>query len=167
MIKYGELLNNEFDPIKVNTYNIFVSYFKDPIMTKIKNVDNCSMYITRIHTMVGNTYRYLIVLVKLDDKQNGFEKLMSECYWLSLQTRTLDDIHNLKPYIYYPKRLPALLVDINIKTRDEEQSIYTCDVYSIMLILLHTKKNFKFQYQDKGTILNALETYQTIIYFTK
>ena len=36
---------------------------------KLKNVDNYSMYIIKIHALLGIEYRYVIVFVYKDDKK--------------------------------------------------------------------------------------------------
>jgi hypothetical protein len=44
-------------------------------------------------------------------------------------------------------------------------SIYDCDKYSISVTLLHEDETITNSYQDIGTIVGALETFQTIITF--
>jgi hypothetical protein len=164
-MEFGQVINPEYDPSKNHVYDAFVMYFKDPTLTKIKNVNNYTVYMTKIYSMLGNTYRYLILFVDRDVNNTGTEKSMNELEWVSLQTRTLEDQHDLKPHSYQVRRLPELSNKINIKTRSETESVYDVDGYNLTLTLLHTRKNNTYQYQPTGTVISALETFQTIINF--
>ena len=119
----------------------------------------------RIHAMLGNAFRYLILFVDRDVNMFGTTKNMSELEWLSLQTRTLEDQHNLKAHNYTAQQMPPLNQKINIKTQDEKQTTYNAESFPLVITLLHTRKNNSFEYQKSGTIVSALETYQTIINF--
>ena len=44
MTDYGTILNPNLAPEKLAIYNLFNSYFSDPILTKIKNENGGSMY---------------------------------------------------------------------------------------------------------------------------
>lgn len=164
-MEFGQVINPDYDPSKNHIYNAFCEYFGNPAMTKIKNVSDFTMYMSKIHSMLGNTYRYLILFVKRDVNNTGTEKRMDELDWISLQTRTLEDQHNLKSHSYHVRLTPSLSKKINIKTRSEEQSTYDVEDYPISVTLLHTRKNNTYQYQPSGTIVSALETFQTIINF--
>ena len=85
--------------------------------------------------------------------------------WKSLQTRTLEDHHNIKPHKYKTELKPPLNQKINIISRNEKHSTYSTEKYPLIVTLLHTKKNHRYQYNPTGTIINALETYQTIVHF--
>lgn len=166
MSEYGQVINPQYDPSKNYIYEAFYEYFGDPVVTKIKNVHTYSVYMCHIHAMLGKSYRYLILFLQHDNFPNGIKKRMNECEWVSLQTRTLEDKHDLKPHSYQTRVTPELSKKINITHRDEKQSTYSCEDYPITVTLLHTRKNNKYQYQPTGTIVSALETFQTIINFT-
>lgn len=165
MAEYGQVINPQYDPSKNYVYKAFCDYFGDPVVTKIKNVHTYSIYMAKIHAMLGKSFRYLILFVDHDNNPNRFEKRMSECEWISLQTRTLEDRHNIKPHSYQVRKTPELSQKIHIQNRTEEQSVYNCESYPLTVTLLHTRKNNRFQYQPVGTIVSALETFQTIINF--
>ena len=117
----------------------------------------------KIFSMIGNSYRYLVLFVDRDYNNEGFKQSMKNCEWISLQTRTLDDIHDIPIHKYNPRTtIPELKQKINIKTRDEKQTIYECENFHLIVTLLHTRKNYTMQYQNTGTIASAIETYQTI-----
>ena len=90
---------------------------------------------------------------------------MNSCKWCFLQTRTLEDIHNIKPHSYQTRITPELNHKIKIIKRDDKQSEYECETLPINITILHTRKDFTYQYQNNGNIINALETYQTIVNF--
>jgi hypothetical protein len=165
MSEYGQEINPGYDPSKNTVYEAFVDYFNNPVLTKIKNVDNYTVYMTRIHSMLGNTYRYLILFVERDVNMFNTTKKMKELQWISLQTRTLEDNHNLKSHDYQASLKPPLNKKIKIQNQNVNKSTYYSDDFSLVITLLHTRKNNSYQYQSTGTIISALETYQTIINF--
>lgn len=164
-MQYGQVINPEYDPSKNPVYEAFHAYFNNPVLTKIKNVNNYTVYMAKIHSMLGNAFRYLILFVQRDYEIKGVKKRMNELDWVSLQTRTLEDQHDLESHSYTVRKTPALSKIIRVKDRNEQQSIYTADDYPITITLLHTRKNNSYQYQPTGTIVSALETFQTIITF--
>lgn len=164
MAFYGEIVDDSYDPRKQEVYPLFTSYFNNPQMTKIKNVNNYSMYMTKIHAILGIEFRYLIVLCIQDGQPNGVKKFLSEIEWDSLQTRTLQEDHNhLPPHSYIPKRLLGLDNKIRLTGRDEKQYSYLVEKMPLKITLLTKSKNI--DYNSTGSVVNALETYQTIVSF--
>ena len=164
-MEFGQVINPQYDPSKNHIYEAFTDYFNNPVLTKIKNVDKYTVYMARIHAMLGNAYRYLVIFVERDVNMFGTTKKMDELTWISLQTRTLEDQHNLKPHTYQAAQKPPLNQKINIQDRNEKQSTYHSTDFHLVITLLHTRKNNSYQYQPTGTIVSALETFQTIINF--
>lgn len=167
MSQYGQIIDSGYDPTKNSTYKAFVDYFNNPIMTKIKNVRQYSVYMVKIHSMLGTAYRYLIVFVPLDGKHNGFTQSLKDCDWISLQTRTLEDRHDIPSIMHSAKPEHPLKQKIHMTSQNTEQTEYSVDNFPLNITLLHTRKNHTFQYSPTGTIVSALETYQTIITFIK
>ena len=165
MSEYGQVINYDYDPRKNDIYEAFSKYFENPLMTKTKNVQKYSVYMVKIHALLGNAYRYLILFVDEDFKDIGNTKQMDSIEWVSLQTRTLEEQHRLKQHLYTVSKTPPLNQQIHVKTQDEKQSTYRCDSFPLIVTLLHTRKNNTYQYQPVGTIISALETFQTIISF--
>lgn len=159
--RHGEMLDT-FDPNKESLYEAFDTYFNYPTMTKIKDVKNYSVYMSKTYCLLSNECRYIIVFVSNDSMPTRTQERLIKLKWDSLQTRTLPDQHSLPPHGYQPRRLSALNVVIRRDKVQPEASTYTCDDLPIMVTLLHTK-NGSNDYQDKGTVVSALETYQTII----
>ena len=165
MSEYGQVINPHYDPSKNRVYEAFTDYFNNPLLTKIKNVDNYTVYMARIHSMLGNSYRYLVLFVERDVNMFGTTKHMKELTWISLQTRTLEDKHDLKSHTYQAEQKPPLNQKINIQNQNETKSTYNSIDFPLVITLLHTRKNNSYQYQPTGTIVSAIETFQTIINF--
>lgn len=164
MAYYGQSLDVDYDINKENVYSLFCEYFKNPKMTKIKNVNKYSMYITKIHALLGIEFRYLIIFVKGDEYSLGTEKLLSELHWISFQTRTLTDEHNIPYHTYIPRRIPALDKKITLNSKDNHQYKYAVDYLPIEITLL-PKSTKGMDYQSTGTVVTALETYYTVVSF--
>uniref|UniRef100_A0A6C0CZ18 Uncharacterized protein n=1 Tax=viral metagenome TaxID=1070528 RepID=A0A6C0CZ18_9ZZZZ len=167
MAKYGELLHT-YDPEKDNMYKLFCNYLNNPTMTKIKDVESFSMYMTKTYCMLNNQCRYIIAFVEYDNLAIQSKHQLVDLRWVSLQTRTLDDMHNLPAHSYIPKRGGELAIEINRISKNANNSTYVCPNLPITITLLHTKKNLNgMEYQDKGSVIAAIETYQTIITMNK
>lgn len=170
MAYYGEALNYGYDPSRTHIYDAFTKYFNNPIMKKLKNVssnnsnNNYSMYISKINAHLGVEFRYLIVLVGDYQTDIGVEQYLSNLEWNCLQTRTLVDDHSLPLHTYFPKKIPELDKKIQLQTKDEKQYVYSVDEMPITISLLVRKKT-DLEYNNTGTIVSALETYQTLVYF--
>lgn len=120
----------------------------------------------KIFSMIGNSHRYLVLFVNKDSNEIGVKKHMKDSEWLSLQTRSLTDIHNIPTHKYQSfAKIPEMQQKINVKSRNETQTTYECENFPLLVTLLHTRKNYTMQYPDTGNIMAAVETYQTIINF--
>lgn len=163
MTSYGELIDSGFDPYRENVYNLLVEYFENPTMTKIKDVDKYSMYMAKINAFLGIEYRYIIVFVFQNKEKNGHTETLQNLKWLSLQTRTMADEHNLPVHTYIPKRIMNLDQKISLIRKDDRQYFYKVDNLPISITLLAKSKSL--DYNSSGTVITALETYQTIVNF--
>ena len=163
MAQYGEIIldyNSETESV----YTYFVEYFQNPTMTKIKNTMDLSMYLTKIECLLTNEFRYIIVLVDEDNLPIGAQKLLSNLQWKSIQTRTLSENHAVPIHKYNPTNNTPLNRTITRTHIVEESSTYVCQDLSLTITLLHKKD--KNDYRSEGKVINALETYQTIITIT-
>ena len=160
MAEYGEIFNSN-NSGKELIYKAFDDYFNHPIMFKIKNINNLSMYICKIYCLLTNNCRYIIVFVK----QNYFEPYtkisLINLNWISLQTRTLAKKYNIPSHNYQPIKKGPLNVIIQKYEIKDSASIYSCNDLAISVTLLHDKNEKK--YQEKGNVIAAIETYNTII----
>jgi hypothetical protein len=162
MSHYGELIG-QYDPFKQDIYRMFSDYFENPKLTKIKDVNGCSMYLTKINSLLGREFRYLIVFVKQDIFPNGHTSDLSDLFWLSLQTRTLVENHNVSTHNYISRRFNPLMKEIILEKKEPPNYYYKCPTYNLLSVLLIGKKNGEMEYQQRGTIVTAIETYSTVI----
>lgn len=162
MISYGHVIN-AYEPEKDSMYSDFVEYLNNPSLVKIKDVDNYSMYMVKTLCLLNNTCRYIIAMVSLDYNIVGFTQELSDMKWKSLQMRTLHSGYDIPSHFYEAEAKGPLLAVINRVEKTPEASTYTCEKYPISVALLHTEKKGVNAYQDKGTVIAALETWETII----
>ena len=166
MASYGTLLDEGVDIEYM--YKTFVDYFNDPVLTKIGNVSpgdgpGFSKYMTKCYCLLSKECRYIVAFVDQDNNEVHTTKRLSELWWKSLQTRELADYHNLQPHSYNPENKGPLTCAINRTEKNTEASTYVCSAFPIVVTLLHTKKKGIHDYQDRGTVIAALETWQTIV----
>lgn len=152
-----------YNPNVEELYRCFSDYFDDPIMTKLKDVNGCSMYIVRIYALLGIEYRYVIVFITANDKSIGHQERLSKLKWLSLQTRTMTENYEVKFHSYTQKRTTLLEKKISLVKSDEKTYEYNVQDLPLKLILLSTGKSKGAEYNSAGTIISALETYNTVL----
>lgn len=162
MANYGQLLD-AFEPNKDEMYQAFTEYFNNPTMSKIKNVDRYSMYMSKTYCLLSNECRYIIAFVLQDSFSIGSYEELRNLRWVSLQTRELSDNHNLPPHAYNAVAQGPLSTIIIRTKMDENSSTYSCEKFPITITLLNSVKKNSSVYQNKGTIIAALETYNTIV----
>lgn len=163
MAQYGELLENQYEDL----YQNFANYFNNPNMTKTKNVNGYSVYMCKTYCLLSTLCRYIIVLVEENSDGVGFTRKLNTLSWVSFQTRTLSDNHNVETHGYNPSKKSVINVPIERTKITEEASIYDCSSLPITITLLHTNKNTPVSYQNRGTVVAALETYETVITLKK
>lgn len=153
------------DPGKETLYQLIVEYYGDPDLIKIRNDQEFSLYGIQMPCLLLNERRYLILLCPLDVVSLGKKIRMSDLRWVSLQSRSLTDeklrtLPVLENFVI--KRDPKFEVPLRVKTRSHRVTSYTAVAYPIEVSLLH-QRNMEFEYPDEGTLVGALETYQTIL----
>ena len=162
-MNYGVPID-DFVPDKEPIYDMFIEYFNDPVMKKVKNQNNLSMYVTKTYCLTSTTCRYIIAFISGDNSEIGHTKNLSELKWLSLQTRTLsENFPNINTHGYIPEEKGPLLSKINRKAITKDASTYNCVDYPLIITLLHNTKKNSDSYQSSGNIIIALETWNTII----
>ena len=162
MAQYGELLD-AYDPEKDATYGYFDDYFNHPVMVKIKNVGDLSMYMSKTYCLLTNECRYIVAFVPQDYDPVKTQQPLKKLSWVSLQTRTLADKHDLPPHEYQPRAIGPLNKKIIRTKQSKATSTYRCEGLPLVVTLLHTKTDTESEYQQYGNVVSALETYQTII----
>lgn len=164
MQSYGQIVETGYQPYYDEIYEGFADYFQNPDMVKVKNVDKSSMYAVRIFSMLGFEQRYLIVLVPQDHHDTGYRVKLNSLKWTSLQTRTLTDNYNVLTHSYLPRRTPFVMKQIKLINQTPSGYIYEVLNGGYTVYLLPTN-NKSLEYSITGTVVTALETYQTIITF--
>lgn len=159
MSKYGQLINDVEEDILL--YKCFTEYFNNPVMTKIDSKEGKSIYSVRIK---GNNIdnKFIIVFINEDNLNIGKIKKLSELYWDSLQTRTLNTTYNVANHTYEVRKYKDLLHSIHKTDTHEKSCTYICEGLPLKVVLLNYKNQYH-TYKEKGTLLSAIETYNTII----
>lgn len=164
MENYGEILETLIDPNVEKLYRDICLYFKNPNMTKIKDVEQYSMYMCKTQCLLSKECRYIIAFVPKDDAPEQTTEKLDTLAWCSLQTRTLTDRYpSIASHGYTPQGSGPLKARISRTNVEDSCSIYTCQEYPVEITLLHTSKKSAYDYQKYGTIIAALETYETIL----
>lgn len=155
---------DDFELKKTTIYNNFVEYFENPIMTKIKDVNIYSMYISKIDCNLSTYKRYLIILVLKDNILVGNTQFLNQLNWNCLQTRELQETYDIKPHFYVPKKITKLNCSIIKENDTDGGSEYTCFDLPLKVTLLHiNKKKDYYEFPHKGSLVAAIETYKTVI----
>jgi len=161
MAQYGQLLET-YEPALEEMYQAFDDYFNHPTMVKMKDINGHSMYMCKTYCLLSNECRYIVAFVPQDSMPTLTQENLLTLKWVSLQTRTLPDHHQLPSHGYQPKRGGPLQTVIHRIKVGSECSTYECDALPITVTLLHGKHGPN-EYQPHGNVIAALETYQTII----
>ena len=163
-MNYGEIVD-DYNPQDDYIYSVVTSYFQHPSLTKIKNQDNYSMWACKIYTLLANQFKYIIAFTHIDHSTPmGTIEPLKDIKWVNLQTRTLTENIKCNIHSYTPSYDTPLKASINRINVTKESSIYSCQSFpTISINLLHNNKKDKNTYQNEGTIVAALETYETIL----
>lgn len=152
-------------PEKEYIYSLLQEYYGSPDLVKIRDDEELSIYGVQLPCLLLNERRFLILLCPRDVVSTGRAKNMKDLRWTSLQSRTLSDeqfahlpIHN----DFRVHRDAKFALPLSIHHRTQKVSSYRTDGYPIDVSLLHQKNN-EFEYPNEGTLMSALETYQTIV----
>ena len=160
---YGELVDEDYDPEHDYIYSMMVKYFNNPSMTKIKNQNQFSMYACKVYGLLSKEHRYIIVFTYLNAEPVGHVVGLRDIRWINLQTRTLTDNLRCTTHSYIPTNDSPLNVGITRTETTPQSSTYLCKSFpKVSVTLLNSSKR---NYQNEGTIVAALETYETIISF--
>jgi len=164
-MNYGEAFDTGFIPDKQHIYDMFTSYYNNPKMTKLKDIEQYSMYVAKAYCLLNKECRYLIVIKNIDKNPPGYIQQLKDIDWTSLQTRSLSENYEVATINYTPSMKGPLTAQIEKISTTKEASTYKCEKFPLVITLLHTDKKTAEIYQQKGNIISALETYETIITF--
>lgn len=173
MANYGEILDDFVSEDKERIYSNFTNYFNNPTMTKVDDIKKdgklFSMYACNVISYISNEYKYIICITNKNNASKGTVESLNTIYWLSLQTRRLPiKKYNCitHPYIAKIDDSSKLNEIINRVNTLKEYSEYECEKFpELKITLLHTDKKGATSYQNRGNIISAIETYETIFTF--
>lgn len=167
MAEYGELIDDEIKPFQNDIYKLFIKYFNNPTLVKIKDNNEHSMYGCKLYCLLNRDCRYIIIFTEKDDNIIKSTYKLDQLHWVSFQIRTLpneyeniETVHGYEPVFEGP--LTAKIKRTEVK---KEASTYICEKIPIIVTMLHTQKNTADSYTKEGTIIHALETFETVITF--
>lgn len=164
-IKYGEILDPSIDLGKVNAYNFFSTYFNNPILVKIKELEGLAMFGTRVASSLLRDRKYIFALVDLSDPSSKLPQAsLSELNWTFLQTRSLSDVYSVPTYRYsVPKECENIEINLIDKNATKTMYHYRCKMFPNVNITLLTNKNQYREYSERGTLNLAIESYNCMI----
>jgi len=148
-----------------NLYEVIDSYFESPILEKIQNSENKSIYMCKIKTLLASPeQRYIIAITDIDQYPIGRKIPLNNISWKSFQTRYLSNIDkNIITHSYSIKNLPEYTLKVSLLKRYEDHTDYLLNIYkSIVITLVHKNKNL-YEYPSSGNLASCLETYKSVI----
>ena len=167
-MEYGIMIEHDIENTsahKQHIYNIFSHYFNNPLMYKYKNTADFSVYCSNVHCMISNTKRYIVAVTKQDNNEINNTVRLKDVKWINIQTRALENGPELpSTHTYIPTLKTPLAEDISRITTSLKRSEYKCDKLNLKIELLNTD-NTTMGYRQTGKLVNAVETFETIISF--
>ena len=167
MSQYGEVIDNsaiDNSESQMTTFDTWLDeYFNHPILTKVRDdqQQRNSVYACKLYCLLNRKCRYIFVTTNTDNMPIGYKIPARNLNWVSYQTRTLDDCYNVDTHTYSPTRETPLYIKIHRIHEDNKCSKYEC--VKIPHILITILSDGKTIYQPTGTVVGALETFETII----
>lgn len=147
-------------------YTLVSQYFQNPLLTKIKSVGEYSLYGTQTSSNLLKTNKYVLVFVNCDDSVFGIgdRRPLRELSWVSLQTRTLEELYRVNKHTYIPNKQSPLYTCAIIQNKENKEGVfyYSPNFAFLNITLLHNP-NLSAAYQPRGNLVLALEQYDTII----
>jgi hypothetical protein len=158
------IISNNSNNNNKYVYSLFVSYYNDPIMIKLKydkNTNTSSFYVN-IYSQLLNKYHYLIVNIYNNEHPINTKIYLRNLNWFSLQTRILEQNYNIDTINYNSNNLDNIL--LNIVDRKNNITTYQSKyLNNIKVFVLHTKDNNLYEYPEKASLSQALEEFKTLV----
>lgn len=142
-------------------------YFRDIdfIHVPFEEYNGYARYVARLNGTEAGKIRYIFVFVKTEPYSDlPRSSRIYELSWSSIQTRLLNE------KIKVPTKRWKLPKDertmIYAKNRTDEQTVYEDDrgMLPFRISLIHDpKKKTKYQYNNRMTLLGALETFKCVL----
>lgn len=144
-------------------YNLFTTYYNNPIMTKLKydKSSNSSSFYVKIYSQLLNKYHYLIVNIYNDEHPIMSKIYLKNLNWFSLQTRILETNYKVDTINYNNNNLDEIYLFVD--SRNNNITTYKSKLLQINVYVLHTKDNNLYEYPEKATLSQALEEFKTLV----
>lgn len=161
--------NNNFN-IRSQIYQAISNIYKNFLMTKTNQYENFGVYKALCESYVHSDIRYIVAIVPNDNNPVGISIPLSELNWISFQTRMTKNSKEFKSFDMSPRTytLPnkSILHDkITRVLETKEKTVYSTENLPISIEIIHIKEDDTFT--DKGTVIAALELFQTVLTFNE
>lgn len=163
MAEYGQAVGDGIDMARLDVYNYFIEYFKNPVLKKLKDLNGgYTMYCCKVKSMLSKDKKYIFVIVPRDSDPGTPLARLNDLNWDILQTRTIEDNHNVPIHEYHPYNTSQSL---RVFEKRDDMYKYTCHEFHNIVVSLLFVKNQTRVYGDVGDLDAAIETYNTIVAF--
>lgn len=146
---------------KIN--NVYANF----LMTKVEQFNEYGIYKALVDSLTNGDAKYVVAVVPNDNLQIGSQRLLSSLHWVCFQTRTTDntrrEFSNIQvyPQSYYISSSNNITDPIRLVDEKRTHFLYRPDNLPLKIEVLKLSPSDNFASQ--GTVLSALELYQTIL----
>lgn len=145
--------------------------YNDPILEKVEEIGNASIYKAKINSMLVASSMKYIVVISVNDLTPIFQnKKLSQINWASFQTRQIPKHHVDKSLYNLPEininysEIPSLLKDKITKIDTYEDKVeYISSNIPVKIVLLTENREKGLAMKNESTIERALSYFDTII----
>ena len=134
MLKYGVNLDDSYKPMCEQAYQLFINLYKNPQMTKVKDKEQQSIYMTKTSCLLINECRYLIAIVPKDTATLGAHRNLSDLPWTNFQTRLLKGKYNCA--ICPVSAVKSAPIPLELVQRTEKYTEYKNSEYGVSVSLV-------------------------------
>lgn len=154
--------------VRSQIYEGFINYCGNLLMTKLYSQEKTyDLFAAKIHCFCSD-YRYVYVLAVPDNRISyGQQVYLSYLTWTSFQTRTSKTDRDLSVQSFKKGDSDEFIVNTKIQQVSEtnDRTTYLADRLPLKVEILNTDKNSIGGYHSEGTIKQALDTFNTVVYF--
>ena len=146
---------------KIN--NVYANF----LMTKVEQFNEYGIYKALVDSLTSGDAKYVVAVVPNDNLQIGSQRLLTSLHWICFQTRTTDNIRNefnnieVYPQSYYISSSNNITDPIRLIDEKRTHFLYRPDNLPLKIEVLKLSGTDNFS--TRGTVLSALELYQTIL----
>ena len=158
-MEYGTLLGVDLNNNK-SIQQILLSYYDNPIMTKLLVQNNEAHYYCKIKTKLLGENRYIIVITRDDKYPLQTKKFLKNLNWHSFQTRSISRNYNINSIsMNYKNKIDNIY--LKLKQKNDNYTSYKCsEIPNIDVHVLNIEGKI---YPHEATLENALEEFRTLI----